>query len=133
MKIRSITYYLNPGWLLDEAALKQVGSFIAAARPAYQAGGYEVQSAHLATVPFPEIVPSLKVDEVILMAKSLETTAGGLGFECVSLALGPALTGFPESYTLIPQLLAATKNTFLFDVIASPEFGVSLPAISACA
>ncbi|MCJ7532020.1 MAG: DUF711 family protein [Anaerolineales bacterium] len=131
MKIRSITYFINPGWPLNEATLKQAGSFIAVARPAYQAAGYEVQSARLATLPFPEIVPSLKMDEVISMATALETTTGGLGFEYVSL--GPALPGFPESYTLIPQVLAATKNTFLSGVIASPESGVSLPAISACA
>jgi len=100
MTIRSITYFINPGWPLDGAALKQAGSFMAAARPAYQAAGYEVQSARLATVPFPKIVSSLKMDELISMATALETITGGLGFEYVSLC--PALPGFPESYILIP-------------------------------
>ena len=58
MTIRSITYFINPGWSLDGTALKQAGSFIAAASPAFQAAGYEVQLARLATVPFPEVVPS---------------------------------------------------------------------------
>lgn len=131
MKIRSITYFINPGWPLDEDALKQAGSFIAAVRPTYQVAGFEVQSVRLATTPFPYIVPSLKRDEVISMAKALEITAGDLGFEYVSL--GPALPDFPESYTLIPQVLAATKNTFLSGVIASPESGISLSAIRVCA
>ena len=64
MKIRSITYFANPGWSLNEAVLQKAGDFVAVARPTYEAAGYEVQTARLATVPFPRIMPSLNLEGV---------------------------------------------------------------------
>ena len=131
MKIRSITYFANPGWPLNQAVLQKAGDFVAVARPTYEAAGYEVQTARLATVPYPRIMPSLKTEDVITLAQELERKADALGFGYISL--GPALPDFPESYPIIPQVLAVTKSTFLSGVIASPETGISLPAIRACA
>ena len=45
MKIRSITYFLNPGWPLEGKRLGKAGNFINAARPAFQEAGFEVQTA----------------------------------------------------------------------------------------
>ena len=60
MKIRSITYFLNPGWPLDEAALQLAGEFIKAAQPTYEQAGYEVQTVRLATTPFPTLLGDIK-------------------------------------------------------------------------
>jgi len=131
MKIRSITYFLNPGHRLDEKTLNDAGAFIAAARPAFETGGYEVQTARLATVPFPKWLPTLDVTQATRQAQALERAAESLGYEYVSM--GPALPAFPDSYAIIPEVLAATENVFFSGVIASSQDGVSLPAIRACA
>jgi hypothetical protein len=128
MKIRSITYFLNPGWPINQAALDQSGLFIQAAQPAYEQAGYEVQTVRLATVPFPTLITN--TGEAIELAQALEPAAMEMGFGYLSL--GPALPEHPESYAVIPEMIAATENTFFGGVMASEE-GVSLSAIQACA
>jgi uncharacterized protein (UPF0210 family) len=131
MKIRSITFFTNPGWPLEANALSQAGAFIAAARPAFETAGYEVQTSRLATVPFPRMLTSWNPEAAINLAGALEEAAAEQGFAYVSL--GPALPDFPGSYAVIPDILAATSNVFLGGVMATPEMGVSLPAVRACA
>lgn len=131
MKIRSITYFFNPGWLLQAHSLRQAGAFLAAARPAFAAAGYEVQTVRLACVPFARLLPDLQTSTVIELARALEQAARDLGIEYVSL--GPALPELPASFPVIPEVIAATQNVFLSGVMAAPQTGVSLPAVRACA
>lgn len=131
MKIRSITYFLHPGCPLDESVLRQAGDFMASARPAFEAAGYTVQTTRLATVPFPDIMPALTADRLIEYARVLEEAALALGFEYVSL--GPALPDRPESYPLIPEVIAATQAVFLAGLMTLSEGGVSLKAVRSCA
>ena len=56
MKIRSITYFCNPKYPLDEKVLQKAGVFLTEARSAYEAAGYEVQTMRLATIPFPKLL-----------------------------------------------------------------------------
>lgn len=130
MKIRSITYFLNPGWPLDEDSLKIAGKFIETARPAYEAAGYEVQTTRLATVPFPYLLPSLETGQLVDLAKTLESAAMELGYDYISL--GPALPEISESYEIVPHLIEATENVFLSGVMTTPGGGISLPAVQAC-
>src|SRR5688572_6300774 len=58
MKIRSITYFCNPKYPLDEKVIQKAGRFLAEAKSAYEAAGYEVQTTRLATVPFPNLLSS---------------------------------------------------------------------------
>jgi hypothetical protein len=44
MNIRSVTVFCDPGWPLQAAKLDQIGRFITAARPAFEAAGYLVQT-----------------------------------------------------------------------------------------
>jgi len=43
MKIPSITYFRNPKYPLDEKVLQKAGTFLAEAKSAHEAAGYEVQ------------------------------------------------------------------------------------------
>lgn len=131
MKIRSITTFANPGYPLDEACLRGAGDFIKEARPAFEEAGYQVQTARLATPPFPSYLPDSKPATVVGFAQKLESILPGLGFDYLSI--GPATPDVPESYNVIPEVIAETENTFASGVIASPATGVSLPAIKACA
>jgi len=131
VKIRSITYFCNPGWPLKGDELQRAGEFIALALTAFTAQGYEVQTTRLATIPFPDLVKSLDKEEITRLAQALERLGQELGFAYV--ALGPALPERPESYLLIPQALAGTENVFLAGLMTTPDGGISLPAVRACA
>jgi uncharacterized protein (UPF0210 family) len=131
MKIRSITCFIDPGWPLDESLLHRGGDFISAAKSAYSALGYEVQTARLATVPFPHLLARGKDTDLVSLAVALEQTAHSLGLEYVSL--GPALPDNLDSYTAIPAAIAATQNVFLTGLLTTPGGGVSLPAVRRCA
>jgi uncharacterized protein (UPF0210 family) len=130
MKIRSITYFLDPGWPLDEEELGRAGDLIASARPTFENAGYEVQSTRLATLPFPRRVPSLKTAEVVRFAQSLESAARKLGFDYVSI--GPAIPQLPKSYQIVSHVLSATENVFISGMMTSVG-NISLQAVHACA
>ncbi len=131
MNIRSITCFLNPGWPVDETRVGHAGRFIAAARPAFESAGYAVQTVRLASVPFPQLVSPLDPHQVLALAQALEARAATLGFDYVSL--GPALVEIPDSYPVIPEVLAATQNVFLCAMLTDVAGRISLPAIRACA
>ncbi len=134
MKIRSITYFCDPQWPLNKDVLQQAEDFIAEARPTFEAAGYEVQTVRLATTPFPRLISPNSGNykpRVIELAQQLESNAISSGFEYI--AIGPALPDFPESYTIIPDVLAATEIVFASGVMSSPKTGISLPSVRACA
>jgi uncharacterized protein len=130
MKIRSITYFLDPGWPLDKERLARAGELIASARPAFEQAGYAVESTRLVSVPFVRRVPGLDPDEVVAFAQELEAAAATLGFAYVSI--GPALPEHPASFPAVPRVLAATQNVFVSGQMTTPN-GVSLRAVRACA
>ncbi len=131
MNIRSITYFCNPDWPLDESALRVAGEFAAAAREVCLRAGYEVQTTRLATVPFGRLLRGASAVEAVELAQSLEAHARRAGLDYVSL--GPALPENPRAYDLIPAMLAATENLFACGVMASTTGEISLAAVRACA
>lgn len=130
MKIRSITYFLNPGWPLDETKLRKAGEFLAHATAVYTSAGYEVQTTRLATIPFPKILNG-KVKETPLFAQKMFEMLKQIGVAYA--ALGPALIESPKSYSIIPEAIAAADNIFFSGEMANRVDGISLQAIRACA
>ncbi|TLN18269.1 DUF711 family protein, partial [bacterium] len=114
------------GYTLDRLA-----RLIETARQRFTAAGYEVQSTRLATVPFPIMVPTCCDDSAVILAQKLELRAAERGFNYLSL--GPALPQYPQSYALIPRMIAATQNTFFGGVMATAADGIDLAAVRACA
>ena len=131
MKIRSITYFIDTGWPLDAAALTRAAAFLRAARPAFEAAGYEVQTARLATIPFPLMLSRPDAEALVALARTLEQAAGDLGYAYVSL--GPALPANLESYAAIPAALAETQNAFFSGMLTTPGREIHLPAVRAAA
>jgi hypothetical protein len=131
LKIRSITCFLNPHWPLDAGQVQRAGDMLADARLAFGQAGYEVQTARLATVPFPRLLARSIQQEAVQLAVELELLAKPAGFDYVSL--GPALPEAPESYAVIPAVLEAAPATFLGGMMADNQTGISLPAVRACA
>ncbi len=128
MRIRSITCFIHPRWPISELVLQKAGTFARHARQAYTQGGYPVQTVRLATPPFPEFLSS---QDYAQFSSRIEVLAHSEGFDYV--ALGPALTNIPESYPVIPDLLARSGNLFFGGHLTTPGHEVSLPAVRACA
>ena len=106
MKIRSITYFFNPGWPLDEKKFQSAGRFLADAKSAFEAAGYEVQTTRLATVPFPHLLDN-HIEETPRLAEAVESLMPSIGVEYASL--GPAFPDIPDSYEIIPEAIAPRK------------------------
>ena len=131
MKIRSITYFCNPGWPLDESKLAQAGKFLAEAKAAYESIGFEVQTTRLATVPFPQI---LGADQIGATPRLAEQVSAAIHFAGIAYAaLGPAQPEVPDSFAVIPEAVAAAQNIFFSGSMADASFGISMPAVQACA
>lgn len=131
MKLRSITWFIQPQLPFRSDQLVPVEKFNQATRRAYQQGGYEVQTTRLATTPFPTWLPSLQPQQAIPLVKAMEQAAKSSGFDYLSL--GPALPQHQQSYQLLPELLAATQDVFLSGMITTADGGISLTAVQACA
>jgi uncharacterized protein (UPF0210 family) len=131
MKIRSITYFCNPGWPVDNWKIGQAGRFLAEAKSDCEAAGYEVESTRLATVPFLQILGADRIAETPRLAESLGAAIKAEGIAYASL--GPAQPEVPESFTVIPEAIAAAQNIFFSGVMADARFGISIPALQACA
>jgi uncharacterized protein len=131
MKIRSITYFCDPRWPLDEKIVQRAGEFLAKAKSAYESEGFEVQTLRLATVPFPHLLGEKLLHQLPKMAQKLERgiVESGIAYA----ALGPALPDYPGSYEIIPEAIAATQNIFFSAVMADKHKGISLRAVQACA
>jgi uncharacterized protein (UPF0210 family) len=131
MKIRSITYFCHPGWPLEEKKLRAAGTFLAEAKTSFEEAGYEVQTTRLATTPFPLLLGADKVYETPRLAAELSQMLPEVGIAYA--AVGPALPAIPESYQVLPNAIAVSKNIFFSGIMAEPKHGISLPAVKACA
>ena len=137
MKLRSITYFCNPKYPLDESVLRAAGDFLATAKSAYETAGYEVQTTRLATIPFPKLLGGKQIGDLPKLAAGLEKAIQQAGIAYASL--GPATPDLPHSYEIIPEAIAATQNIFFGGVMAAKTSGRStdsqiyLPAEKACA
>lgn len=130
MKIRSITYFCTLQHLLDEEALKRAGGFLAKARPAFEAAGYEVQTVRLATNPFPQILKAEVLNDLSKFANQFSAMMKEAGILYASL--GPALPESARSYEVIPEAVAASEDIFFGGVMADAR-QIHMQALKACA
>jgi uncharacterized protein (UPF0210 family) len=130
MKIRSITYFMNVGWPLKEERIQEAGIFLSTARSAFENAGYEVQTTRIASVPFTSLLGADAIGLTPRFAQKLSNSIAANGIDYASL--GPALPDVPESYEMIPDAIAASKNIFFSGIMASTHNGIHLPALRAC-
>ena len=137
MKIRSITYFCNPGYPLEESILHRAGQFLSEARSAYEAGGYGVQTVRLATIPFPQLMGEVNLPRLPELTGQMDLVAKELGIGYFSL--GPALPEMPRSYEMLPDAIFVSKKAFFGGVMAGrmgsgpSNAKIHLAAIRACA
>jgi len=131
MKIRSITYFCNPQYPLDEKVLQNAGTFLSKGKSAYEAGGYEVQTVRLATIPFPQLLGEENIASLPEFTGRIADIAQEIGISYISL--GPAFPELPRSYDVISEAIFVSKNVFFGGVMADKTRGIDLAAIRACA
>jgi uncharacterized protein len=131
MKVRSITYFCNPGWPLEDSKIEHAALFLAEARAACEAAGYQVQSTRLATVPFLQMLGADRIAETPRLAEKMAAAIQAVGIAYASL--GSAQPELMDSYAVIPEAIAAAQTIFFSGVMADTRFGISLPAVQACA
>ncbi|MCJ7694866.1 MAG: DUF711 family protein [Anaerolineaceae bacterium] len=128
MEIRSITYFCNPSFPVNTLLLQKAGTFMRHARTVFEEAGFSVQTARLATPPFPLY---LNAETFTEGAQSLEFQAHGEGFDYVSI--GPATADRPDSYAAIVDILKSTSNLFVSGFTTTPNGELSMSAVHACA
>jgi uncharacterized protein (UPF0210 family) len=130
MKIRSITYFCNPGYPLKENVLREAGDFLSKAKSAYEAAGYEVQTVRVATVSFAKLLGEKHIDELPKYAEQFTQSMKQNGV--VYAALGPALPELPRSYQVIPEAISASDGVFFSGVMADVQT-IHMAQVKACA
>ncbi len=130
MKIRSVTYFENPGDPIRKETLNHSEKFSREAKRLFESAGYQVQTVRFASPPFPLILKNLANEQVLSYAGDLERSLNSIGFDYLSL--GPAIPSHPESYALIPDLIQSTENTFCSGLMTDPKKGISLSAVRSC-
>lgn len=130
MKIRSITYFCNPKFPLEEKALREAGKFLSQAKSAYETAGYEVQTVRMASIPFPALLGEEHIDELPKYAAQFASAIQSAGIAYASL--GPALPELPKSYELIPDAIFASENIF-FGGAMTKGGHIHMAGIKACA
>ncbi len=131
MKIRSVTYFDNPGQPLREEFLLRAEKFHQETFSSFQDSGIEIQTIRFASGPFPVFLGDLSSDKALDYALQVEDNLKELGF--AYLSLGPALPEHKKSYGLIPDLIEVTEATFCSGAMTITGAGLSLSAVRACA
>ena len=131
MKIRSITYFCNPKYPLNEKVIQKAGTFLAEAKLAYEAAGYEVQTVRLATIPFSKLLGDENINKLPEFTSQIDDIAQRLKIGYVSL--GPALPELPRSYEVIPEAIFVSKIIFFGGMMADRTRGIDLSTVRACA
>jgi uncharacterized protein (UPF0210 family) len=130
MRIRSITYFCNPGWPLDKKQLRLAVGFLQDARQSFEKAGFEVQTTRLSCTPFPQLLEG-KVSETTLLAVKLAEAIKDAGIDYA--ALGPANPDYPKSYAAIPDAIQAARTIFFSGFLTDARSRISLEAVQACA
>ena len=130
MRIRSITCFFDPAVIESQAAIAQLSELSQRLTEKINACGIEVTSRRAVTSPFITYTSCLSKTEAVdeLLKISDQAKLAGFGY----LGIGPALTEYPESFDLIPEILKQSDSIFCGGVVAD-RFAVHPQAIRAAA
>jgi uncharacterized protein (UPF0210 family) len=127
MQIRTITYFVDPGFPLVDDRIAAAGRVTAEVKASLAEAGYTVQTVRLALPPFGQVLGG---NAGLLNQLALDLEAMCFVHKLDYASLGPARPADgPAAYQAIPAALAATEHMFAAASIAEPGVGVSLPAV----
>ena len=131
MNIRSITGFLSLADPIPDSAFQGLSDLARAARDEFAQAGFPIQTARVATQPFPEVAPR----DLMQFARDLEAAskANGIDYASLGAVRGDHRLAPLDVIEEIPAALRATENVFASVQVASRENGINLRAVSAAA
>ncbi|KUK45748.1 MAG: hypothetical protein XD73_1378 [Anaerolinea thermophila] len=131
MRIRSITYFIDPNYQPFETQLSALQKHKQTLRKNLEKAGFEVQSIRLATTPFPSWTnPEDRTGTLDAITTFVEETHDA-GFNYLSV--GPCKAADLSDSTLLPAILSISDLLFLSMQVADPQRGISIKDIKVCA
>lgn len=131
MEVRAVTVGTTIAYQGGPIALEpHIPGFLESARIRFAEAGLEIQTARLASQPFPQIVP-LEREAILGLADAFEAAGHAAGFGFCSI--GPARPGSLEAVPHLVEAILATEDLFATVIIGSRADGISLPAVAAAA
>jgi len=128
MKIRSVTAFVEVSYPLESEVIATAGEALRAVRKALAEAGLEVQTARLATQPFPLALAEAGPARVADLAQDLEALA--FVHEIDYVGLGPVQLGDPVAFVeSLPDALRSTESVFAGVEIANSGQGIGLPRV----
>jgi uncharacterized protein (UPF0210 family) len=132
MKIRSVTFFCEPGNPIEDSRIASAGKLLKQAREGLEAAGYEVQTTRLALPPLERTFGNSSIASAVKYAQDLEAACFVHDIDYASLGVARS-TDPPGYFEIIPDAIGGTENIFVAAMIASPLGGISLPAIQRAA
>ncbi|RJQ45155.1 MAG: DUF711 family protein [Anaerolineaceae bacterium] len=131
MRIRSITYFIDPARVPIEPILAAIRAHKSELKMNLESARYEVQSVRLATAPFPQWLELKDESKTIQQIRDLCDRSQAAGFDYLSL--GPCRADSCHVESMIPAILSLSKILFLSMQLTDPQGRLSLPDIRSCA
>ncbi len=129
MKIRSITYFINPSNQL-ETKIARAALMARQTREALATAEMEVQTCRIAFTPFSTWLDINHPAQSLQQLHQLNEQTTMAGFDFVSI--GPALTDNLPAFELIPEILSST-NLFASGMLTTSRKGLDTRAVKASA
>ena len=131
MEIRAVTVGTEVEHRGDAIVFdRRIPGFLDSARLRFREMGVAVQTARIASQPFPRVVPA-DGDAVVGFARAFEWGAGEAGFGFVSI--GPAARSTLQYVPHLAEALRATQHVFGTVIVDEPTDGLSLESVAAAA
>jgi uncharacterized protein len=131
MKVRSITYFCEPGWPPEARRFDEAARVLERTEAALEAAGFEVQTMRLALPPFASYLPLGSSEAAAEAARSL--LAAIANKPIAYLSIGPALADQPRAWAVLPEVLAVGENLFASISLTDKVRGISVAALRAAA
>jgi len=131
MKIRSITYFVDPQYQSIKAQLAVLQEHMQTTRRKLEAAGFPVQSVRLATTPFPQWLNLSDRPQTLQNLTALVQQSGVAGFDYVSI--GPCTAADLPDESLLPALLPLSDTLFTSMQLADVQTGLATRAVKTCA
>ncbi|MGV8025576.1 MAG: DUF711 family protein [Anaerolineaceae bacterium] len=131
MRIRSITYFIDPSHTSSEPVFSAIHAHKDVLKKDLASAGYEVQSVRLATTPFPQWLDFKDEQTAFQKIKDLCSLTQEAGFEYLSL--GPCRVDECPVESILPAILALSNMLFVSMQLVDSQGSLSLPDIHSCA
>ena len=127
-KIRAITAFLDVDPQGYPRQIADGMQFLNAARDAYRAAGWEVETIRIATQPFPQYTRGMSHDAALAMLRGIDALGGKLGF---MPSIGPAMSNDGDSSAAVDLLIdfLSTPGRTNASLITAADDGIHWNAI----